>query len=64
MFISSLRYLNLFEKINFLGEDPNQKDGSRDEEGPLRKKQCGPKYGVHLTYNFAQHEIAGKSLIC
>ncbi|XP_052244706.1 AT-rich interactive domain-containing protein 2-like isoform X2 [Dreissena polymorpha] len=53
-----IRYLNIYEQIHFLGEDPKTADGRRDDEGPIRKKQCGPQYNVHLSYNYSQHDIA------
>lgn len=55
----NFRYLNIYEQIHFLGEDPKAVDARRDDDGPIRKKHCGPQYNVHLTYNQAQHEIAG-----
>jgi len=57
------RYLNIYEQIHFLGEDPKTNDTRRDDEGPLRKKQCGPQYNVHLSYNVAQHDVAGTAEI-
>ncbi|XP_053397064.1 AT-rich interactive domain-containing protein 2-like isoform X2 [Mercenaria mercenaria] len=53
-----IRYLNIYEQIHFLGEDPKTVDTRRDDEGPIRKKHCGPQYNVPLTYNHAQHDVA------
>ncbi|XP_060592674.1 AT-rich interactive domain-containing protein 2-like isoform X2 [Ruditapes philippinarum] len=54
-----IRYLNIYEQIHFLGEDPKTVDTRRDDEGPIRKKHCGSQYNVPLTYNHAQHDVAG-----
>ena len=54
------RYLNIYEQIHFLGEDPKTVDARRDDDGPIRKKHCGSQYNVPLTYNHAQHDVAGK----
>lgn len=54
------RFLHTYEQIHFLGEDPKTVDTRRDEEGPIRKKHCGPQNTVPLTYNQAQHDIAGE----
>ncbi|KAK7107364.1 AT-rich interactive domain-containing protein 2-like [Littorina saxatilis] len=50
------RYLNIYEKVNFLGVDP---DSSRDdqEDGPARKKVCLPVESIPLTYNYNHHKI-------
>lgn len=56
------RYLNIYEQIHFLGEDPKTVDTRRDDEGPIRKKHCGPQYNVPLTYNHGQHDVAGKAV--
>ncbi|WAR09129.1 ARID2-like protein [Mya arenaria] len=53
-----IRYLNIYEQINFLGEDPKLVDARRDDEGPIRKKHCGPQYNVPLSYNYGQHDVA------
>lgn len=54
------RYLNIYEKVNFLGVDP---DSSRDdqEDGPARKKVCLPVESIPLTYNYNHHKIPGQS---
>ncbi|XP_050393095.1 AT-rich interactive domain-containing protein 2 isoform X1 [Patella vulgata] len=51
-----VRFLYLYEKLNFLGEDPDQKDPDADAN-PARKKATGPFYGVPLKYNYSQHQI-------
>ena len=45
--------------MNFLGEDPDQKETEIDTNRP-RKKNTGPFYGVPLKYNYTQHKIPGK----
>ncbi|KAL4232755.1 AT-rich interactive domain-containing protein 2 [Mactra antiquata] len=52
------RYLNTYEQIHFHGEDPKAVDARRDDDGPVRKKICGPQYGVAMSYNYAQHDVA------
>ncbi|ESP04652.1 hypothetical protein LOTGIDRAFT_237297 [Lottia gigantea] len=51
-----VRFLYLYEKLNFLGEDPDQKETENDANRH-RKKNPGPFYGVPLKYNYAQHQI-------
>nr|KAG5711065.1 hypothetical protein BaRGS_013799 [Batillaria attramentaria] len=50
------RYLNIYEKVHFLGVDPDQAEEDT-EDGPARKKVCLPIESVPLTYNYAQHKI-------
>ncbi|XP_025097147.1 AT-rich interactive domain-containing protein 2-like isoform X2 [Pomacea canaliculata] len=50
------RYLNAYEKVHFLGVDPDQ-SGDDNEEGPARKKVCLPVESVPLAYNYAQHRV-------
>ena len=61
-FALTIRYLNLYEKVNFLGEDPDIKDHD-DEEGPTRKKVCLPIETIPLNYNYNQHKLSGKNLL-
>ncbi|RUS82522.1 hypothetical protein EGW08_009736 [Elysia chlorotica] len=51
------RYLNLYEKVNFLGEDPDVKDHD-EEDGPTRKKVCLPIETIPLNYNYNQHKLS------
>ncbi|CAL1542134.1 unnamed protein product [Lymnaea stagnalis] len=50
------RYLNLYEKVNFLGEDPDTRN-NEEEEGPARKKICLPIETIPLHYNYNQHKL-------
>ena len=51
------RYPDHYEKIHFLGEDPNE---DRDESSDSRsKKIILPMYQVPLSYNHQQHEVTG-----
>ncbi|XP_059154347.1 AT-rich interactive domain-containing protein 2-like isoform X2 [Physella acuta] len=50
------RYLNLYEKVNFLGEDPDTRN-NEEEDGPARKKICLPIETIPLHYNHNQHRL-------
>lgn len=52
------RYLNNYEKVNFLGEDIDLRKND-DEDGPTRKKICLPIESVPLSYNYNQHKLSG-----
>lgn len=54
------RYLDRYEKVHFLGEDGQQADDD-DEDSRHRKWSARALHSVPLTYNHAQHNIAGKS---
>ncbi|XP_046327628.2 AT-rich interactive domain-containing protein 2-like isoform X1 [Haliotis rufescens] len=49
-----VRYLHIYEKIHFLGQDPDRND--EDDGHPARKKLCTPTFGVPLTYNYHHHQ--------
>ncbi|XP_041351827.1 AT-rich interactive domain-containing protein 2-like isoform X2 [Gigantopelta aegis] len=51
------RFLNTYEKVHFLGEDPNRPRVEEDDH-PARKKACTPIYGYPLTYNYTQHHVS------
>ncbi|XP_067676810.1 AT-rich interactive domain-containing protein 2-like isoform X2 [Haliotis asinina] len=50
-----VRYLHIYEKIHFLGQDPDRND--EDDGHPARKKLCTPTFGVPLTYNYHHHQL-------
>ncbi|XP_076444458.1 uncharacterized protein LOC143282674 [Babylonia areolata] len=50
------RYLNIYEKVHFLGLDPDS-CADEQEEGPARKKICLPVESIPLTYNYSQHSV-------
>ncbi|KAK0052589.1 AT-rich interactive domain-containing protein 2-like isoform X1 [Biomphalaria pfeifferi] len=50
------RYLNLYEKVNFLGEDADTRN-NEEEDGPARKKICLPIETIPLIYNYNQHKL-------
>lgn len=50
------RYLNIYEKVHFLGLDPDQSTDEQ-EDGPARKKVCLPVESIPLTYNYNQHRV-------
>ncbi|KAL8617896.1 hypothetical protein ACOMHN_016552 [Nucella lapillus] len=50
------RYLNIYEKVHFLGLDPDTCTDEQ-EEGPVRKKICLPVESIPLTYNYNHHKI-------
>ncbi|KAL3882782.1 hypothetical protein ACJMK2_029089 [Sinanodonta woodiana] len=54
-----IRYLYLYEKIHFLGEDPLQEERDTDLQAPARKKTCpNSQYGVPLSYSYEQHKVS------
>ncbi|KAH9503660.1 AT-rich interactive domain-containing protein 2 [Bulinus truncatus] len=50
------RFLNLYEKVNYLGEDPDTRN-NEEEDGPARKKICLPIETIPLLYNYNQHKL-------
>ncbi|KAL5009462.1 hypothetical protein ScPMuIL_011767 [Solemya velum] len=53
-----IRFLDIYEKIHFHGEDLNRVGIDYDDSGPARKKVCAPLYGVANTYNYDQHKVS------
>ncbi|CAE1293675.1 ARID2 [Acanthosepion pharaonis] len=53
-----IRFLNEYEKVNFLGEDPDHEIMDDDEDGPSRKKSSTPLHSVPLTYKYSQHKVS------
>lgn len=52
-----IRYLGLYEKIHFLGEDPDDEHG-QSPEGRSRKHHTSLFQLVPMSYNYAQHEVS------
>lgn len=59
VFLFGFSYLDRYEKVNFLGEDGQQADED-DEDSRHRKWSARSLHSVPLTYNYHQHNIAGK----
>ncbi|XP_067137340.1 AT-rich interactive domain-containing protein 2 isoform X1 [Centruroides vittatus] len=55
-----IRYLGLYEKIHFLGEDPDDEHG-QSPEGRSRKHHTSLFQLVPMSYNYAQHEVSDVS---
>ncbi|XP_074657828.1 uncharacterized protein LOC141910865 [Tubulanus polymorphus] len=53
-----LRYLDAYEKLHFLGVDPNQRSEFEDDERPSRKKSVSTFLTVPMYYNHRQHHVA------
>ncbi|GAB1608731.1 hypothetical protein Ahia01_001157500, partial [Argonauta hians] len=53
-----IRFLNEYEKIHFLGEDPAHEILDDDEDGSARKKCSTPLHNVPLTYKYSQHKVS------
>merc|ERR1712142_311068 len=56
-----IRFLNEYEEINFLGEDPDHEILDDDEDGPSRKKSSAPLHNVALTYKYNQHKVSNNA---
>ena len=54
------RYLNIYEKVHYLGLDPDH-SADDQEDGPTRKKVCLPVESIPLTYNYHHHKLQGKA---
>lgn len=53
------RYLDRWEKVHYLGEEADR--GSDDDEESRHKRwSARALHSVPLTYNYTQHNIAGK----
>ena len=54
------RYLNIYEKVHYLGLDPDH-SADDQEDGPTRKKVCLPVESIPLTYNYHHHKLQGRA---
>ncbi|XP_064603702.1 AT-rich interactive domain-containing protein 2-like isoform X2 [Liolophura sinensis] len=53
-----IRYLDLYEKVHFLGEDPKYERMEYEDETSARKKSSSLIHGVPLYYNHQQHNVS------
>ena len=52
----------MYEKIHFLGEDPDRKVGESEEQGlPGQRKKTSYASLVPMMYNHTQHHVSGKN---
>jgi len=60
------RYLNAYEKLHHFGQDPDSREDTTDLDDlpSSRKKTVGPVGGVAVTYNYQQHNLHGKVVLC
>ena len=53
------RYLELYDKVHFFGEDPDQRRVDAQDELPGQRKKVNQVSTVPLRYNHYQHKLSG-----
>ena len=59
-FAICFRYLELYEKVHFFGEDPDQRRNDCPDELPGQRKKVSQVSTVPMRYNHYQHQLSGK----